>query len=425
MFRQETFDSITGSKHGMSLSRCTIRARAKFLGRILAGAFLFMSVFAVVRAELPPPDITKVFPADLSGFHRVRNAQQTIPVHKDSTVVAGDDYPKVSLPTFAADTEYRSPDGEKLRVEIVKFESDSAAYAWFTAQLKRWRDVAQIGTSPVDGVCTASAMSSSRNLACFKGTAFVTVASENGKNSDRVKALAREFAATLDGGEGEVPVLVKHLPNIEAAQHSVVYAVSRGPLLSSIVNQPILGELTFEGGTEGVTTNYGQSQLLIVEFTTPQFSVDNDQRILARIQELRSQGQPAPTAYRRVGNYSVFVFNAPDEKSANALIDQVKYEQVVQWLGDDPYLEARIERYLAQTTAGVLIAVLKSSGLSLLICLGAGTLFGALLFRHRRAQQATLYSDAGGGTRLNLDEMTGTTSSRRLLEPGKQPNSDS
>jgi len=355
----------------------------------------------------------------------MRSAQLTIPVHKDSTVVIGDDYPRLSLPTFGADTEYLSPDGEKLHVEIVEFESDSAAYAWFTGQLKRWREVAQIGISPVDGVCTASAMSSSQSLACFKGSAFVTVASENGKNSDRVKALTREFAETLDGGEGEVPVLVKHLPNFETAQHSAVFAVSRGPLLSSIVNQPILGVLTFEGGTEAVTANYGQSQLLIVEFTTPQFSIDNDQRILAKVQELRTQGQPIPTAYRRVGNYSVFVFNAPDEKSANALIDSVKYEQVIQWLGDDPYLEARVERYLAQTTAGVLIAVLKSSGLSLLICLGAGTFFGALLFRHRRAQQAALYSDAGGGTRLNLDEMTVTKSAHCLLEPGKQTNSDS
>src|SRR6266436_6696590 len=338
----------------MSLSGCTIPACFKFLGRILVGAILFISVFAVVRAELPPPDITRIFPADLSGFHRMRSAQLTIPVHKDSTVVIGDDYPRLSLPTFGADTEYLSPDGEKLHVEIVEFESDSAAYAWFTGQLKRWREVAQIGISPVDGVCTASAMSSSQSLACFKGSAFVTVASENGKNSDRVKALTREFAETLDGGEGEVPVLVKHLPNFETAQHSAVFAVSRGPLLSSIVNQPILGVLTFEGGTEAVTANYGQSQLLIVEFTTPQFSIGND---------------------------SVFVFNAPDEKSANALIDSVKYEQVIQWLGDDPYLEARVERYLAQTTAGVLIAVLKSSGLSLLICLGAGTFFGALLFR--------------------------------------------
>ena len=70
------------------------------------------------------------------------------------------------------------------------------------------------------------------------------------------------------------------------------------------------------------------------------------------------------------------------------------------------------------------MAVLKSSGLSLIICFGAGTLFGALLFRRRRAQQAAFYSDAGGSTRLNLDALTGANNSQRLLEPGKQPESD-
>ncbi len=192
-----------------------------------------------------------------------------------------------------------------------------------------------------------------------------------------------------------------------------------------VTNQPVLDTLNFEGGTEAVIANYGQSQLVIVEFTTPQLSIDNDQRLWTRITELKSQGQPTPIAYRRVGNYSVFVFNAPDEKTANALVDQVKYEQVIQWLGEDPHLAERVERYLAQTTAGVLIAVVKSAGLSLLICLGVGTLFGALLFRHRRAQQATLYSDAGGATRLNLDELTAESNSQLLLGRGTPPESDS
>jgi hypothetical protein len=48
-----------------------------------------------------------------------------------------------------------------------------------------------------------------------------------------------------------------------------------------------------------------------------------------------------------------------------------------------------------------------------------------LLFRHRRAQYATLYSDSGGGTRLNLDELTGANKSQRLLGRGEQTESDS
>ena len=218
--------------------------------------------------------------------------------------------------------------------------------------------------------------------------------------------------------------MVKHLPDWQTAQRNALYAVNRSGLRDAIASQPILDALSFQGGTEAVVSNYGQSQLLIVEFTTPQFSVENDQRIAAKIQELKSQGQPIPSAYRRVGNYSVFVFNAADEKTANELIDSVKYEKVVQWLGEDPHLYERLQRYFAETSAGVLVAVLQGSGLSLLISVGAGALFGVLLFRRRRAQQATLYSDAGGAVRLNLDDLTGTSNSRRSLGPGKQTESD-
>ncbi|PYS75288.1 MAG: hypothetical protein DMF73_01170, partial [Acidobacteria bacterium] len=174
-------------------------------------------------------------------------------------------------------------------------------------------------------------------------------------------------------------------------------------------------------GTEAVAAGYGQSKLLIVEFTTPQLSIDNDQRVWNRIAELKAKGEPAPTAYRRVGNYSVFVFNAPDEKTANALVDQVKYEQVVQWLGDDPHLYERLQRYLTQTSAGVLVAVLKSSGLSLILCLAIGGLIGTMLFRHRRAQKAAGYSDAGGSIRLNLDELTEPVKTGRLLKNAELP----
>jgi hypothetical protein len=158
---------------------------------------------------------------------------------------------------------------------------------------------------------------------------------------------------------------------------------------------------------------------VIVEFSTPHFSVENNQRIAAKIQELKSQAQPVPTAYRRVGNYSVFVFNGSDEASANQLIDQVRYEKVVQWLGEDPYLYEKLQRYFAETSAGVLINVLKGSGLSLLACLAIGGLVGFLLFRQRRARSAAFYSDAGGSVRLNLDELTKTTDPARLLDSPK------
>ena len=116
------------------------------------------------------------------------------------------------------------------------------------------------------------------------------------------------------------------------------------------------------------------------------------------------------------------MFDAPDEQTAKQLIDQVKYEQVVQWLGDDPHLYDRIQKYFTQTSAGVFVAVLKSSGLSLVFCLAIGGVIGALLFRHRRAQRSAAFSDAGGSIRLNLDELTGPAARQRLLSaPEGQP----
>jgi hypothetical protein len=408
--------------NGMGLSCFSITPLRRFVSAFLAAVSLTVSA-SVVLADQPVPDGAKIFPAALGSFHRAGRISVLNKEALRESLKLIDAAPKEAPQVFVATTEYESPDGDKLQVALSKFENDSAAYSQFT--LVRWREDGAVRPGQAENVGTASALIRGPGITFCKGATQITVKFETGQHPDQATALARLLAATLDAGEGDVPVLIKHLPAWEEAQRDAVYAVNKDALLDVIPNQPIFRELTFEGGTEAVVANYGKSQLVIVEFTTPQFSVDNDQRILAKIQELRTQSQPVPTAYRRVGNYSVFVFNAPDEKTANALIDSVKYEQVVQWLGDDPYLEARVERYLAQTTAGVLIAVLKSSGLSLLICLGAGTLFGALLFRHRRAQHAALYSDAGGGTRLNLDELTGTKTSHRLLEPGKQPDSDS
>lgn len=219
-------------------------------------------------------------------------------------------------------------------------------------------------------------------------------------------------AAAAPTPDNEIPVLVQHLPNYEKLS-KYSYVVTLADLKGVVKDQPIIDSIDFEGGTEAAAANYGPAQLVIVEFATPQFSVENDQRIWTRLSELKAQNQAVPTAYRRVGNYSVFVFHAADEATANQLADQVKYEKVVQWLGDDPHLYNRLQRYFAETSAGVLIAVLKSSGLSLVVCLGIGSLFGFLLFRHRRAQRAALYSDAGGQIRLNLDELTGSPDSAK------------
>jgi len=374
-------------------------------------ALCLLSLTASALADVTVNEASRSLPDQIGTLH----ATATATVSSTLDFLAPGEVGPLSI----AVRNYQDTQGASFNIQLVRTEIDSAAFALLTRVAGGEYDLKK-------GIVGSATSTGSGEVAFCKGPYFVQIAGANKQPTptEQTLAFARLFADTLSAPEDDIPVLVRHLPNWQAVGNHSVYAVTLNGLKRVVPNQPVLDVLDFAGGTEVVVAKYGQSQMVIAEFTTPQFSIENDQRIWTKISELKSQNQPTPIAYRRIGNYSVFVFNAPDEKTANALVDQVKYEQVVQWLGDDPHMADRLTRYFRQTSAGVLIAVLKSSGLSLLLCLGAGALIGALLFRHRRSQQATVYSDAGGATRLNLDELTGTTNSERLLGSGKQPESD-
>ena len=387
----------------------------------LAVAVLGLLAFAsVVFAKSDPAtnEAAKLLPDNLGSFKAVSAANPMFGSLSPHLFGEGS-----VTRTYAAD------DGSRYDLTVRTTDNDSAAFALLTQARLHFKQLGRDWELRFDEPGTAN-FTNDGQIFFFKGNAFASITPLGNAPVDQAKDLTRKLAEQLDAGEDEIPVLVKHLPQWETMSKSALYCVSLDCLQNTVVTsdqrqaQPVLGVLSFDGGTEAVVANYGQSQLVIVEFTTPQMSIDNDSRIWTKIAELKSQGQPTPSAYRRVGNYSVFVFNAPDDKTANALIDQVKYEQVVQWLGDDPHLYDKLQRYLTQTSAGVLIAVLKSSGLSLVLCLGVGGLLGALLFRHRRAQRATAFSDAGGSIRLNLDQLTAPATSPRLLSGGQRSDHD-
>ena len=373
-----------------------------FLQRLLAGLLLVHAVSAFAFAESISGDITKLLPKELGTFRQVSIRPSE----------------KLTNEGIGVEAEYASPGGTRLLVELVRFSQDADAYSLLTTAGKQ--DQALAVVSKDVGTATV-VLPGSVNF--FKGRTFVRV-SESGtpaKEAPKSLELARLISDRLENGEGEIPVLVKHLPQWEEAQKRLVYLARFKSLNDILPGQSILESVNSEGDADAVATNYGGAQLLIVEFNTPQLAADNDRSITARIQELQSQGQPAPFSYRRVGNYSVFVFNAENEQAANALIDQVKYEQLVHWLGENPNAIERAQRDYYLTTAGVLVAVIKASGLSLLACFAIGGLFGAWLFNRRRAQQRTAeaFSDAGGMLRLNIDEMTPKSDPARLLGPSR------
>jgi len=388
------------------------------------------------KTDSPSAEAAKHLPEQIGSFKAVG---APIPFWSDTSPRVFDDDSVMRA--------YVGGDGGRYSVQLEMTENDAAAFALLTQARSLFNRPGADSKLLFDDIGTASFTNGSeagyyKGVVCFyKGNIFLSVMpNAPPATGDQAKELARELAMQLNPGEGEIPVLIKHLPNAETTSKTAIYSVSLDELKEAVAfgrpqranlkvesndqSQPVLDVLSFDGGTEAVAANYGQSQLVIVEFTTPQFSVENDSRIWTKMAELKSKGEPTPTAYRRVGNYSVFVFNAPDEKTANELIGQVKYEQVVQWLGDDPHLADRIQRYLTQTSAGVLVAVLKSSGLSLILCLGIGGLVGALLFRHRRAQRAAAFSDAGGAIRLNLEELTDPPTTRRHLSSSENSHED-
>jgi hypothetical protein len=301
-----------------------------------------------------------------------------------------------------------SANGERFAVELVQLPSESKAYEMLSLAAAEAR--AKDPKVEIENAPGTAGFTTADQIAFFRGVHLVKITSlKPAPNSANLTALAQSLSDTLDAGEGDIPVLIKHLPEPDHAQKNAVYLNSNTSLTSIAPQQGVLTAVQGDGNADAALATLTSGKVLIVEFNTPQLATDNDKRIIARIQELWKLGQPAPSAYRRVGNYSVFVFDAPDEQTAKQLIDQVKYEQVVSWLGDNPNILREAQERYVNTTLGVLVTVLKASGYALVGCLGFGGLIGALLFTYRRSQQKAIatYSDAGGMLRLNLDELTG------------------
>ena len=219
---------------------------------------------------------------------------------------------------------------------------------------------------------------------------------------------------------GGVPVLVMHLPDWERkVNEEYAYVLSLPELQKAAGSQPALDAFDFDSGVEAVTAKYDAGRLVIVEFPTPQHSVDADTRINQRVAELKAAGRPIPSAYRRVGNYSVFVFDAPDPAAAESLLSQVKYEKDVRWLGRNPHADEIAMRAYTSTMGGVIMTTLITTGLAILVCLGVGGLIGGAVFLHRRSRLAAreVYSDAGGMVRLNIEDLNTPQQSAKLIGP--------
>lgn len=374
-------------------------SKTKFL---ILTVLLSAPLWSTIAATTSTEELAKLLPERSGAFRRV-----AVPELK---------HLREDGEEFIVQTHYIAVNGARLAVTMNRLAQDGRAYEVFStaAQTLREKETVEINSN----VGTAGFISSGL-VAFFKGRHYITVAPANSRaNGKDALALATELSGVVDRGEGEIPVVLKHIPEWEQAYKTAIY-LNRFKTLEPVAQDAVLGAIESEGDADAVLAKYGSSRLLLIEFNTPQRAAENDRRVTAKIQELWKLGQPAPTTYRRVGNYAVFVFDAPDEQTGKRLIDQVKYEQVVTWLGENPNILKAAERHYVETTLGVLVAVLKASGFALIGCVATGGLIGALLFIRRRAQQRSVeaFSDAGGMLRLNIDELTPETNPARLIGP--------
>lgn len=381
-------------------------------------AFSLLLLLSLVTAfgQDSSSEAAKLLPKTVGDF-RLQGAAKTTPTSKEV------DPSDVGM-RGAAEGVYVSPKGERLTISVFNTQSHAFAYSYLTRAAAHMKEETQSQPARLNDVGVAGVSLPGR-VAFYKGPLFVSILG-NVKNSggeDSAVTFARAYAGTLPDAENEIPVLVKHLPDWETAQDRAVYAVTSPALKSAAGEQPIFEAVKFEEGAEAVTADYDGSRLVIVEYNTPQLAADADARITARLQELKAQGQSTPSAYRRVGNYSVFVFGAPDEAAAARLIDGVKWEQKIQWLGENPLLWARAEKQQTRQAVSLILGIAKTIGFFVGICLGVGALVGGVFFLRRRMQQRAAvesYSDAGGMLRLNIDEMTAETDPSRLLTAGEE-----
>jgi len=223
-----------------------------------------------------------------------------------------------------------------------------------------------------------------------------------------------QFKSQEVSEEDGIPVLIKHLPDWENARNRATYTNKTDDLRKALGDRPVFDLIDFTGGTEAVTAPYEAGKLLIVEYTNPQVSTEADARFQER---LAAKPNDPPIAYRRTGNYSVFVFDAADEAKANALLDEIKYEKTIQWLGEDPYLQQKTERFTAIRAADIFLSTTIWIVAGLGFAIFTGIVAGLLFFRSRdrRRMAMAAFSDAGGMIRLNLDELSAGSSSGRLL----------
>jgi hypothetical protein len=372
-------------------------------------------------AEEPAGGLSIKLPARISNDWIGRGPLTTITREEWSRNSAASGCPDAAvcneygLLTITARSYYRK--GAALKVEIFSARKTAGAYGLWTFMRR----------APLDG---SRLLQHDRYVVRLSGEGSLQI-----EASDEV-SIFESIRALLGESDGQLPVLPAHLPQTGRIAGTEIYIT--GP--RTLARDPQFGErstiIDYSGLPEAVTADYqiGSQQagsvkmrLMIVEFYTPQSATDNFSRWTQAIEQPPASGD-APRRLKRIGNYIVEIAGASDQKIADELFGQIRYEQKVFWSGrklSDIPLEFRpldpAALREATRTGSIIVRSLVWVGVMLALMVGVGLLFGGAffywrIFNDRRQGFNKMFSDGGGSILLNLDENIQSEESRQQLE---------
>lgn len=306
---------------------------------------------------------------------------------------------------------YTQANGMRVRAEIFRLIHFVAAYGAYSLERSARAERVAVGT---EGALDAD------RLGFFKGEYYVRLIAEAGAvDSAALLDLARRLDERLGARHSEIPVLIQHLPSdhlVPGTERFIAgplglerFLGGQNPndifLLSSAAVEAALAEYR-----SGSTT----SPLMIVEYHTPQLAAAAYQQVQNYFRAL-PDAERAQRILKREGNYIIEVLHVQNRPAMQPIVDQIKYAPSIHWLSKNPLEDLQQLQPEAEfSTIEFLLTTFGFIGLSLLIALIAGILFGicAFLWRRRRMRYLPGFTDAGGMMRLNLDGL--------VLPPGEE-----
>jgi hypothetical protein len=305
---------------------------------------------------------TPVLPANFNGWQK--NAA-TVKISSDPAAADPADAQVLKEYKFVGvELASYTRDDRTLQIKAARFENASGAYGAFTYYTKAQMQTEKIGDE---------AVSFNTRILFYRTNLLVDV------TLDRVTAMsAADLRALADllpsvrGNLAVLPTLPQHLPQQSLMQHTGRYIM--GPLALERLGVPVPPSLVdFTKSPElafaNYRTMYGEANLTLVAYPTPQIAVER----LNAIQAAEKSGAlpGAPFKYKRSGPIVALVNGQIPDSDADSLLASVNYDAEVTW--NQPTKPDRRE-----DAAGLLIGIAFLIGIILVFAVISGLAFGGL-----------------------------------------------